>query len=62
MRAVTPPQKDVGPRQPLLGEAVLRILQGDRLGLDGRVLVQPAGNRSVHAVGIERPNMGSVCS
>ena len=56
MRGMAPPQEHVGRCQPLLGKAMLGLLQRRRGCLDGLVFGQCRCNRFVHAVRIDGAN------
>ncbi|MNV82077.1 hypothetical protein D3C71_1757900 [compost metagenome] len=53
---VPPPQKHVGVGQPLLGQAMFRLLQRRRRRLDRNVRVQRRRDGVVHPVRIDAPD------
>ncbi len=55
MRHVSPPGQHIGLRQPLLGQAVIRLLQGGgRYLRRGQQFLEPVRDDGVHALGIDR--------
>ena len=60
VRHVTPPGEDVGVGEDLFGEPVLRVVESDRAHLDSiaELRADAGGDRAVHAVRIERSDLG----
>ncbi|MNW14446.1 hypothetical protein D3C71_2126730 [compost metagenome] len=53
---MSPPEQNIGLCQTLDAQAVFRLLQCRRGGLNRRIGVQRCGNRVVHAVRIDAPD------